>query len=63
MPTVYVERTIPSYLVARPGRDLVVAAHHQITHDWWARAKDRFELYVSEAVLDGITAGDPRGGE
>jgi hypothetical protein len=59
MPTVYLETTIPSYLVARPSRDLVIAAHQQITHDWWTTAKDRFELYVSEAVLDEIRAGDP----
>ena len=63
MPTVYLESTIPSYLVARPSRDLVIAAHQQITHDWWATAKDRFELYVSKAVLDEIRAGDPGGGE
>lgn len=25
--TVYVETTIPSYLVAEPSRDIVVAAH------------------------------------
>jgi len=60
MPTVYLESTIPSYLVARPSRDLVIAAHQQITHAWWATAKDRFELYVSEAVLDEIRAGDPQ---
>ncbi len=59
MPTVYLESTIPSYLVARPSRDLVIAAHQQITHEWWATAKDRFELYIPEAVLDEIRAGDP----
>jgi len=63
MPTVYLESTIPSNLVGRPGRDLMVAAHHQITHDRWATARDRFGLHVSEAVLDEIRAGDPGGGE
>ena len=51
MPTVYIETTIPSYLAARPSRDLVVAAHQQITQDWWETAHKRFDLYVSEAVL------------
>ncbi len=32
---VYIETTIPSYLVARPSRDLLIAAHQQITRDWW----------------------------
>jgi hypothetical protein len=36
----------------------VVAAHQQITHAWWA-TKDKFELYVSEAVLAEAGAGDP----
>jgi hypothetical protein len=59
MPNVYLETTIPSYLASRPSRDLVVAAHQQVTHDWWTRAKDSFEIFVSEAVLDEIRAGDP----
>jgi hypothetical protein len=59
MASVYLETTIPSYLVARPSRDLVTAAHQQITHEWWDTAKERFELYVSEAVLDEIRLGDP----
>jgi hypothetical protein len=59
MPTVYLETTIPSYLAAKPSRDLITAAHQQITHEWWETAKDRFTLYVSEAVYDEILLGDP----
>jgi hypothetical protein len=59
MPSVYLETTIPSYLAAHPSRDLIIAAHQQITHDWWRTAPDRFDLYISEAVLDEIQAGDP----
>jgi hypothetical protein len=59
MPTLYVETTIPSYLAAKPSRDLIVAAHQQITHDWWRSARERFELFVSEAVLQEIRSGDP----
>jgi hypothetical protein len=59
MPTVYLETTIPSYLTARPSRDLIIAAHQQITHEWWRNAGDRFDLYISEAVLAEIRAGDP----
>jgi hypothetical protein len=61
MPTVYLETTIPSYLAAFPSRDLVIAGHQQITHDWWRTAHDRFDLYVSEAVLSEIRVGDPDG--
>jgi hypothetical protein len=59
MSTVYFETTIPSYLAARPSRDVVIAAHQQITHEWWPTAKDRFDLYISEAVLKEIRDGDP----
>ena len=58
MASVYVETTIPSYLAARPSRDLVTAAHQQITHEWWSTAPERFDLYVSEAVLEEIRRGD-----
>ena len=59
MPTIYLETTIPSYLAARPSRDLIIVAHQQITHEWWRDAGNRFALYISEAVLAEIRAGDP----
>ena len=59
MPTVYLETTIPSYLAARPSRDIIIAAHQQITRDWWRDACERFDVYISEAVLAEICLGDP----
>ncbi|MDE0445408.1 MAG: type II toxin-antitoxin system VapC family toxin [Spirochaetaceae bacterium] len=58
-PALYLESTIPSYLTAHPSRDLIVAAHQQITHEWWQHARTRFSLFVSEAVLEAIAGGDP----
>ena len=46
MPSVYLETTIPSYLAAFPSRDLIIAAHQQITHEWWRDAAKRFDLYI-----------------
>lgn len=40
------------------GRDLIVAARQQITRDWWSTGANRFELFVPEAVLQEIRAGD-----
>ena len=57
--TVYIETTVISYLTARPSRDLIVAAHQQITSEWWNDAADRFDLHISAVVLDEISQGDP----
>ena len=58
-PTVYIETTIVSYLMARPSRDLVVAAQQEVTRMWWERALPRFRPYVSPVVLEEAAAGDP----
>lgn len=58
-PKVYLETTIPSYLTGRPSRDLVTAAHQQITRDWWDTRRHAFDLFVSQMVLDEAGAGDP----
>lgn len=60
MASAYLETTIPSYLTSRPSRDLVVAAHQQLTHDWWGVARDHADLFVSELVLEEIRRGDAR---
>ena len=59
MPNLYLETTIPSYLSAYPSRDLIIAAHQQITYEWWQTAQNRFNLFISEAVLTEIRCGDP----
>jgi hypothetical protein len=56
-PRVYLETTIPSYLTAWPSRDLVRAAHQQITREWWAN-RGAFELYSSRLVVQECQAGD-----
>jgi hypothetical protein len=54
----YLETTIPSYLVGRPSRDLLVAAHQAITREWWESRRSNFDLYVSELVVQEVRAGD-----
>ena len=56
-PKAYVETTVISYLAASPSRDIVVAAHQQLTREWW-QTRDRFELFVSQAVVDEVSRGD-----
>ena len=56
---VYLETTIASYLTARPSRDLVVAAHQELTLEWWNQNRGRFDLFVSDLVLQEARRGDP----
>ena len=57
-PKVYLETTISSYLTSRPSRDLLVAAHQQLTSDWWNDHRHRFSLFVSPRVLAEAGSGD-----
>ena len=59
MEKVYLETSVVSYLVVRRSRDLIVAGRQQLTIDWWEKEREKFELYVSEAVLQEAMAGDP----
>jgi len=56
---VYIETTIPSYLTAWPSRDLIKAAQQQATREWW-QTRDRFELLVSQLVIEEASGGDPQ---
>lgn len=55
---VYIETTIPSYLTAWPSRNVVRAAHQQLTRQWWETRREDFDLVVSQLVLDESAAGD-----
>jgi hypothetical protein len=55
---VYIESTIPSYIVARPARDLLQAARQQTSRDWWELKRHDHELFTSQIVLDEISAGE-----
>ena len=59
-PKVYIETSIISYLAARPSRDLITAAHQQITHTWWQERRPEFLIFASQVVLDESAAGDPQ---
>ncbi len=55
---IYVESTIPSYVVARPARDLLQAARQQLAKDWWDWERNKHELFISQVVLDEIAFGE-----
>ena len=56
---IYIESTFPSYVVARPARDLLQAARQQLTRDWWELKREKHELFTGQLVLDEIAFGEP----
>lgn len=60
---VYIETSVISYLTARPSRDLIVAAHQEITRQWWETERAKYELCASEVVLREARVGDREAAE
>jgi len=46
-PSVYIETTVISYIAAKPSRDLIVAAHQQVTTEWWDNTLPCCESFIS----------------
>jgi predicted nucleic acid-binding protein len=57
--SVYIESTVISYLTSKPSRDLIVAAHQQITREWWDIALPKLDSFISQFVINEIADGDP----
>lgn len=55
---VYIETTVIGYLTSRPRQDVAVAGHQETTREWWQTAPDRFELLISQLVVQECSAGD-----
>jgi hypothetical protein len=53
----YLETTVISYLTARPSKDLIIAAHQQLTEEWWKNRSEDFE-YASQLVVQESSAGE-----
>ncbi len=56
---VYIETSIVSYLTSRRSRDMVIAAHQELTLQWWEQRAGVFVLVVSELVREEAGRGDP----
>ena len=57
-PTLYMETTIPSYLLAEPSRDVISLARQDITRTWWKRDQSRYAIFISEVVIEEGGRGD-----
>jgi predicted nucleic acid-binding protein len=56
---VYVETSVISYLTSRRNqRDLIVAAHQELTREWWETRRHDFVLFASAVVTEEARKGD-----
>jgi PIN domain len=58
-PRGYIETSVISYLVSRPALDVITAGHQAATLQWWEQHRSRFELVISQFVVDEASEGDP----
>ncbi len=58
MRSVYIETSVISYFVARPSRDVIVAARQEATRELWPKLASKYESYVSVLVRDEAGKGD-----
>jgi predicted nucleic acid-binding protein len=59
----YLETSVISYYTARPSRDLILLAHQEITRQFWEKALNDFEVFISQAIVDEISKGDREASE
>ena len=57
-PSLYLETTIPSFLVGNISQVLVTAGHQAATRQWWEEEKDNYRLFISSVVEDEIAQGE-----
>jgi predicted nucleic acid-binding protein len=58
-PSAYIETSVISYLTGRRNqRDVIVAAHQELTHQWWENRRQDFFLYASAVVIEEARRGD-----
>jgi hypothetical protein len=59
MATVYIETSIIGYLTARSSNAVIFLTRQQLTRQWWAEERTKYDLVSSQLVVDEVTAGDP----
>jgi hypothetical protein len=55
---IYIETTIPSYATSRTSNDPVVAGRQALTIYFWEHERHKYDLYISQDVLDECGHGD-----
>jgi hypothetical protein len=59
MKRLYIETTIPSYATARASNDIIKTARQIVTRQFWDNERQKYNLYISDYVLEECTKGNP----
>jgi len=60
MELIYVETTVIGNVAGRIQSNPDVASRQRATRTWWTAASNRFELAISQLVVDECSDGDPK---
>ena len=58
MQSIYLETSVIGYLASRPTSDIHFVSNQLITLNWWNNHRSKFDLFVSQPVLDECACGD-----
>ena len=56
-PSLYIETTIPSFVIGEISPILATAAHQITTRRWWNEEREKYRLFVSRVVEDEVVRG------
>ena len=56
--SIYLETTIPSLATSKPSRDMIVAGRQAATLVFWESERHKYDLYISQYVIDECSLGD-----
>jgi hypothetical protein len=59
MQSVYIETTIPSYLISRKSKQASLAADQEATRDWSEEQRFHFRVFTSFYTIDECCRGNP----
>jgi hypothetical protein len=58
-PTIYIETSFVSLLVARPSRDILTGQRQHYSRIWWEFHRHNYTLMSSRALVEECRDGDP----
>ncbi|MCL2363584.1 MAG: type II toxin-antitoxin system VapC family toxin [Defluviitaleaceae bacterium] len=63
MPSIYIETTIPSLATSKPSRDIITAGRQASTLLFWETERHKYDLYISQYIIDECSLGDSEAAE